>query len=365
MSKKHKDTRSDAPVLFNCNYLSNNQAEQNWIEDLLTAGKMIACPSEIGMVVLMRADRNLMESVSLLSESVNVGSWAVCIPDSSRCLDYWEESPRRDELERVLKVYWPGPLFAVGLASARWRPVFEPLFKRKLPLWQPFNSVCHTVVKSCSFPLLAGQFRWRDGLYRPSPKKVAEEFGAHLELVLEGRESPGTLDFTTLDVSGRLLRMVHRGSISAQDLQRVAGCQILLSGEAMDSVVGSRFGGVRLVVFEGETERVVRRMRALAEGEDDPKSVHYFVHSPGALAAFEGSPNVHPLCGSRTPEEIGDPFSWQKVNTALWQEICRLERRQEVSAVLVEGVPRNENTEEFMERLVRVAHQVVNLLPNP
>lgn len=350
------------PVVFNGNRLANDRAEQKWIAELLNNGKIIACPSEIGMVVWTKADSYLAAKMTQLSDMVARNAWTIGVSERAGCWMYWRQSENSERLERLLKVFWPGPLFVQDIGKESLQETFGDAFGRKIPLWMPYSGLCSTILKISNFPIAAGYIRRRSDIYPLTPKEVSELYGSHLELVIEGKEMPGTLERTLLDISGPIWRMVHRGQIKAQQVHGVCGGSVLLSGEAADAIVGSRTSGVRLVVFEGEPERVVRRMRAFAEGLASTESLHYFVHSRCARAAFAGEANLHLFCGEKQAEDINDALAWQKLALETWETICLLEKRQEAPVVLLEGVPRHDCTEEFMERITRVAYQVINLM---
>ena len=362
MASKRLTSSQWQPVIFNGSRLANDRAEQQWISDLLNKGKLIACPSEIGMVVWTKADRYLAAKMAQFSDMVARNTWTVGVCDRSSCWQYWRQTQKNERLERLLKVFWPGPLFVQDIGNEEAGEILSEAFGRKIPLWMPYSGLCTTILKICGFSVAAGLIRWHNDVEPLTAKEVCERYGAHLELVIESREQPGTQIHSLLDISGPLWRLVHRGLIKAQQIDCICGGRILLSGEAADAIVGSRTSGVRLVVFEGEPERVVRRMRAFAEGLSSTESLHYFVHSRCAQTAFANESNLHLLCGERRPEEICDALAWQKLALETWETICLLEKRQEAPVVLLEGVPRNDCTEEFMERITRVAYQVINLM---
>lgn len=350
------------PVVFNGNRLASDRAEQKWIADLLNKGKNLACPSELGMVVLTKADNYLPAKMKQLSDMVARNAWAIGISERADCWRYWRNGDKSERLERLLKVFWPGPLFVQDISREDVPEDVAEAFGRKAPLWMPYGGLCSTILKISGCPTAAGLIRWRNDIDPLGIKEVGELYGSHLELIIDGREKPGSLTHTLLDISGPAWRLVHRGHIKAQQLRCVCGGSFLLSGEAADAIVGSRTSGVRLVVFEGEPERVARRMRAFAEGLSSTESLHYFVHSAFALKAFAHEPNLHKLCGERQAADICDALAWQKLALETWEAICALEKRQEAPVVLLEGVPRNDCTEEFMERITRVAYQVINLM---
>ncbi len=364
MAKKKMSTVKGQPLVFNANGLADKPNDQVWLGEVLESGKLVACPSEIGMVVWARADRNLSVQMAALRDVVSPDSWVLGIAERTHCWSYWREEPKRDELEQLFQVFWPGPLFAVNVANAKQQKLYSGVFRRKLPLWCPYSGLCNIVIKACDFPVAAARFKLRDGLYPLNVRDIAQMHGQQLEVILEGRERAGHLEYSIIDVSGSMLRLVRRGAVLAEDLRKVWPRPIMLSGEAIDSVANSLTSGVRLIVVEGDPERVARRMRAFVDGLDEQENVHYFVHSACVLQALGDNAQIHRLCDDNDVSSITDAFAWQKLGVELWGRICRLEKEQGASVVLIEGVSRNEGTEEFMERLVRLAHQVVNLSPS-
>ncbi|MBQ7568302.1 Sua5/YciO/YrdC/YwlC family protein [bacterium] len=362
MGNKKISSTKWQPVVFNGNRLASDRAEQKWIVDLLSRGKVIACPSEIGMVVWTRADRDLSVKMSSLADMVPRNCWAVGLADRAGYGEYWRSMEASERLERLLRVFWPGPLFILNVAGTSAGEGFKEAFGRKLPLWMPNSQLCSTIIKLCPFPLASGIIRRKNDITPLTPKLVGELYGSYLELVIDGRETPGKLSQTVLDISAADWRLVHRGQIGAEEIVSVCGGCVILSGEADDAAVGSRTSGVRLVIFEGESERVVRRMRAFAEGLESTEALYYFVHSQSARAAFAQEEHLHLLCGDRPAEEIREALAWQKLALETWDVICQLEKQQDAAVILMEGVPRNECTEEFMDRITKVAYQVINLM---
>lgn len=361
MAKQRFSANKWQPIIFNANRLANERQEQEWLAGLLERGKIVVSPSEIGLVAWARADRNLKSKVSLLSDAISPNVWVIGVSERSAAQKWWAEGVWSEALERTLKVFWPGPLFVQAVAKEGGAVDLGGVWSRKIPLWMPYSGLSSTLLKICEFPLAAGQFRWEKGLFPPARERIIDSVGSHLEIVLEGRERPGRRVPSLLDVSCHDWRMVQRGGVSAKQLSEISSRPILLSCEAKDAFIGVRSNIVRLIVFEGESERVVRRMRAFVEGLESGVSVHYYLHSDCAQSAFAGEPHIHRPLGERKAEEITSALEWQKLALETWDSICSINEPQEAVALL-EGVPRNECTEEFMERLSRSAYHVINMM---
>lgn len=253
-------------------------------------------------------------------------------------------------VRRLGSLFWPGPLTLVVPRSPA-VPEVVSAGLAKVALRVPNHRMAQEFLACCKGPVVATTARLPGGLPPVDRDAVYATFGGTIDLMLEGREPPLGLESTVLDVTGRNPRLVRLGFVRPREIERVAGRAVVLSSDDPTPGRFTRFSPeARLVVVEGEADRVMRRLKFLRDTLGGKDSSALLV-TPGMAEAFQGETGVHVLPDPSAPEELSE---------ALFGLLRRLGDSDSLGLILVEGLPREGPTAALMERLTRVAHQVIN-----
>ncbi len=337
------------PALLSVLSLSRNGDLLRRAANLLRRGGLVAFPGDCGYVLAARADDpKSLERLAELTSRSSRRPWTLYAAESNQALGYLHEPS--EMVRRVAAVFWPGPL---TLLSRRGEGLPEAVHRGlvKVAVHVPAHRLARALLELCRYPVVAVQAQTPQhpgGLQREA---VLEFFGFGLEAVLEGREPPGNLELSVLDLGGAAPRLVRQGFLGPQDLQRVLGCFPILSSDVPTPERFTRFSPeVHLVVVEGEPDRVARRMKFQLETQGGRNSALLVTPAlaGGLLADLPGL------------EVLPDPERLEDLSGHLFGRIRHLETQDSVRMILVQGLPREGPTAELMDRLTRVAHQVIN-----
>lgn len=318
----------------------------------LQAGGLVAFPTETSYRLAARPDdeaalRRLYEAgrrasgrpLSLhFGDLASLEPWVTSISDSARrLLEFFLPGPLVLLLWRSERVH---PLISADLRKVAVRVPLHPLAQEWLRLTGPVAGISTRL--GCASPLLRAA-------------SVLEAFEPQLESVLEWRDPPLALEPTVVDATCDPVRIVSPGFLKSSDLSMVLSRPAILSSDLPTPRRFQRFlPSVQLIVVEGGSERVPRRLRTLIDSYSITEKVALLVTRETAEGAFDPPPRVahFAVVGSRT-----DPDS---LETGLRETLQRLEQEVRASVILVEGVARDGAGAGFMERLCRDAHQVIN-----
>ena len=338
------------PVVLTVASLARNGDLLRRAANLLRRGSLVAFPTESSYVLACRADdKEALGRLAALRQRPPGLPWTLFCRDAEEAMTYLAEPS--ELVSRLAGTLWPGPLTLIGRRSER-VPAEVCLGLAKVALRVPGHRLAQALLGQCRCPVVATSARLPSGPAMTSREAVLAAFGHGLEALLEGREPAGTLEPTRLDVAGPVPRLVGLGFISPKEIQRLAGHAPLLSSDLATPARFTRFSPeARLTVVEGEPDRVAHRMKFLSETVGGRDAVALLVTPALARAGLAGHPGLHLLPDPENPEELG---------RHLFELLHRFEGQDGVRLILVEGLPREGPTADLMERLTRVAHQVIN-----
>lgn len=337
-----------APILTVAN-LDRNGDLLRRAANVVRRGGIVAFPTECVYMLGCRADD---------AESVKRLCAARQRPDDMPLTLYLSQAselgPYRrapsEVADRLAEVFWPGPLTMVlPRSEAVPAPVTAGL--AKVAARVPNHRVAQRFLEHCKVPVAATTARLPGGLPPVDRDEVHALFGTRIDLMLEGREAPLGLEPTVVDVTGPDLRLIRLGFVRPAEIERAAGRTLVLSSDSPTPSRFTRFSPeARLVVVEGEADRVVRRLKFLRDTLGGKESFALLV-TPALAESFQGDAGVHVL---------PDPANAEALSEDLFGTLRRLEDRDSLALILVEGLPREGPTAAVMERLTKVAHQVIN-----
>lgn len=348
MSLPQAPASEPAPILTITSLARNGDLLRR-AANVIRRGGIVAFPTECVYMLGCRADDP--EAVKRLCA---VRRRPSDVPLTLYCAHASEAEPYVREpselVQRFASLFWPGPLTLV-LPRGAAVPDAVTAGLAKVAIRVPSHRIAQTFLEFCKGPVVATTARLPGGLPPVDRDAVYAAFGGEIDLMLEGREPPLGLEPTVLDLTGRDPRIVRLGFVRPREIERLAGRPVVLSSDDPTPSRFTRFSPeARLVVVEGEADRVARRLKFLRDTLGG-KDAYALLLTPGMAEAFQGEPGVHVLPDPTAPEDLSE---------ALFGLLRRLGDHDSLALILVEGLPREGPTAATMERLTRVAHQVIN-----
>ncbi len=337
------------PLLLSVLSLTRNGDLLRRAANLLRRGGLVAFPSDCGYAVAARGDdAGGLGRLAELMERPPGRPWTLYAADAGQGLNHFKDPD--EVLRRVAEVLWPGPLTVLA-RRGEGLPESVHCGLAKVAVHVPAHRLARAFLDLCRCPVVGVRVRPPRESLSLSREMLLEFHGPRLEAILEGQEPPGNLELSVLDLAGPIPRLVRQGFLGVQDFQRLLGRPPLLSSDLPTPARFTRYSPeARLVVVEGESDRVAHRLKFMLEAWGGRESA-LLVTSALAQGALAGLPGLEVMPGPDRPEELAG---------FLFGRIQSLEARDSMRLILVEGLPREGPAAAVMERLVRVAHQVIN-----
>ncbi len=142
----------------------------------------------------------------------------VIAADVIQISDLVDEIPPSAEI--LMDNFWPGPLTIVFYASEE---LSKSAFRKSktIAIRIPDCAICLALIKTCGFPLVSTSAN-RSG---EPPATTAEEverlFGPHLDLIIDGGQTPTCTPSTVIDVTRTPARIIREGAISKLEINTV------------------------------------------------------------------------------------------------------------------------------------------------
>lgn len=334
----------------------------------ICCGKLVACPSELGYVVLGLADRE--DTVARARRIMSAGGsrnselTLVC-GEPKDAEQYWLPGTCTEDIRRFLAVFWPGAMRVSAFASSRVpRGICEG--HRKVSLWIPWNHLCRAAVRNCSHPLFACVLAhcFADGSTRGLARLrslAGMEGGDTVDFVVESCADTSDDAEAMLDISGPEVRVCKSGSLDIAIARSLLSRPLILSDDRLYSSHDAWCGGARVVLVDGEEEHVLKRIRSLVAEQDlSPETVEFFVHSSNLLEALAGLGRVSSWCDELLPGEELQPFYWQNQGYRLWERVRKCQANDTIRCIVVQGVAGLKGAEALRDRLAFYAQEIIN-----
>ena len=124
--------------------------------------------------------------------------------------------------EKLISYFWPGPLTIIFKASAE-IPLVLMGEGDKIGIRIPDNRVIREISRLLRGPI-TGTSANLSG--KPSPisaKEIISSIGEKVDLILDGGDAPGGKESTIIDVTTIPPRLIRRGKISVEEIEKVIG----------------------------------------------------------------------------------------------------------------------------------------------
>lgn len=257
-----------------CNSRKNGVNMQN-VADILDEHGLVACATDMGCLLLARCDsaealRSLRETAAALGGSAVFR----CLPDLDQAWKIWAKEVKTQELSDFLSRLCLGT-FIVLAPSAPKAGLADRENLRKTAVWLSGSKMAENIINSSYRPLAGTLINCGGSGGREKLQRIAEaaEFSIDLENGC-GSSSPLIIDVSSVD-----WRIVSLGCYSCEELKSLTSHRFILSGCSCDRERLRRIFAANIWVYEGDPERICRRMRHLCENSKRTDRVAFFVSS--------------------------------------------------------------------------------------
>lgn len=124
--------------------------------------------------------------------------------------------------ERLISSFWPGPLTIIFKASPKVPPALMGEGD-KIGIRIPNNRIAREVSRLLGGPITGTSANLSGEPSPVSAESVISSLGKRLTLILDTGNTPGGLESTIIDVTLRPPKLVRKGKISAEEIEKVIG----------------------------------------------------------------------------------------------------------------------------------------------
>lgn len=191
---------------------------------LLASGKLVAFPTEtVYGLGANGLDAAAVRKIFVAKGRPNDNPLILHVASLDDALPLWKiNSIQRDRLERLVSVFWPGPLSLI-LPAREQVPHEVTAGLPSVAVRAPANPVAQALLAACRFPLAAPSANLSG---RPSPTRashVLDSLKGRIDAVLDGGQTQVGIESTVLDIGAEKPRLLRPGVISQDAIEAVIG----------------------------------------------------------------------------------------------------------------------------------------------
>ncbi|MDD3839516.1 MAG: L-threonylcarbamoyladenylate synthase [Clostridia bacterium] len=233
---------------------------------LIGQGEVVAFPTETVYGLGANAlDEQAVQRIFQAKGRPSDNPLIVHISDKKDIYKLAREVPQHTE--RIVRVFWPGPLTFV-LKKSKLIPDSVTGGLDSVAIRMPSHPVAHEIIKTCRLPIAAPSANISG---RPSPttaQHVLEDMRGKIPLIIDGGKCDVGLESTVLDMTGDVPEILRPGGITPEQLKRVLGQvkinQSVLSRLDQDKPVkspGMKYKHysprAKVIIISGELEKLI------------------------------------------------------------------------------------------------------------
>ncbi len=254
----------------------------------------------------------------------------------------------------LMDKFLPGPLMLIFEKNENVLPIVTGGL-RKVGIRVPRHDLCLDFLSECGTPVAATSANQSGRLACVKAGDILEDLGGKIDVLLDVGRTPLGIESTVLDVTSDPPRIIRSGFIPMEDIAVTIGIAPIFSDNVItssreDPIRGHEF---RLILLEGEAERVVKKMNSYLKLYKEKKI--------GLVVTDETS---EMLPDSPLLRKMG-PRNEPAVVAMRIFEILRDLERDGVEITLMEGIPREGLGRTLMIKMCRMAREVIRLVTEP
>lgn len=194
--------------------------------ELLRAGEIVAIPTETVYGLAANAlDARAVQKIFEAKGRPSHNPLIVHVPDAAAARALTADWPH--DAETLAAVFWPGPLTLVLKRGAASVPDIVTAGGDTVALRCPQHPVALRLLELCGFPLAAPSANRSNAVSPTTAHHVAMSLGRRVPLILDGGACAAGIESTVLDLSGTTPKILRPGSITAADISKVLGRDVM------------------------------------------------------------------------------------------------------------------------------------------
>lgn len=255
---------------------------------------------------------------------------------------------RRAEI--LMEKFLPGPLMLIFHKNDQVSDIVTGGLK-KVGIRVPRHEICLQFLEECNAPVAATSANPSGRLSCVKAEDILEDMNGKFDVLLDVGNTPLGIESTVLDVTSDPPRIIRPGFITMEEIAIAIGVPPIISDNVVpkssqEPVTGEKS---RLVVLEGEHEKIVENIREYMELHRDKKV--------GIIVTDETFPSFKSALLCRKIGSRNDPAG---IARGIF-EILREMEKVPADIILMEGIPREGLGRTLMIRLCRMADEVIKL----
>jgi len=268
---------------------------------------------------------------------------------SSKYIERWvKEIP--EKIVPLIEQFLPGPLMLI-MEKAPSVPDSVTAGSNKIGIRVPHHPLSSALLGLAGIPVVATSANLSGSLSTITAQQVEEIFNGQIDLILDSPVQPMGIESTILDVTTLKPRLLRTGFISAQEISRVLGEEVMLSPEAFLARNHTKelcYNEVWLVKESSEGETSEKKLLELAQ--DHPERDKSFLLTNQAEQALAEFGKVYRLGDRENPEEIAGN---------LFTVLIEL-KKNPGDLLLIEGIKEDGVGSAIMERLEKFSSKIID-----
>lgn len=315
----------------------------------LREGALVAFPTETvyGLGVNALKEENVKKIFQVKGRSF-MNPLALHLPSVDDLGTYVRNVP--PEAERLIENFIPGPLMLLFEKTDKISDIVTA-GSRKVGVRVPRNTITSELLKRAEVPVVATSANI-SGRFSPlTSEHVMEELGGKIEIIIATQDDDVLgIESTILDVTTRPFRIIRSGFITQEQIAHVIGFNPMLSDDNRFPRTDNVSLNLKIILIEGEVEKVLRRMKTLINNLPPESQVGLLLTDDSA--SYIGDVPYTKVMGSRR--------NMDQIAKNLFPSLRAFEK-EDAKIVLVEGIPRDGIGWAIMERLERVASEIIRV----
>ncbi len=324
-----------------------NENELDEVAAMLRNGALVAFPTETvyGLGVSAQREESIKKVFQIKGRSL-FNPLTLHLPSVDMIRDYVKEIP--PEARKLIDKFLPGPLLMLFERAENLSPLITS-DSRKVGIRVPLNRVTSTLLTKAEVPVVATSANLSGRFSPVTAEHVLESLGGRIDVLVRGDDDEVLgIESTIIDCATSPCRLTRSGFITHEQIAGVLGFPPLLSRENSSPRYDRESIRTKIILVEGEGEKLQRRIRAMVEELSSDYKV-------GLLLTEETRSDMSDLSPVRV---MGSRHDLEGIAKKLFSVLRDFEK-DDVTHVLVEGISRDGLGWALMERLESSASDVI------
>ncbi len=321
--------------------------EINEVAEMLRNGALVAFPTETvyGLGACAENEESVKRIFHVKGRS-SMNPLTLHLPSVELITRYVKNLP--EEAGRLVEKFMPGPLMLICEKAENISDLITS-GSMKVGIRVPRHPIATALLEACEVPVVATSANISGRFSPVTSAHVIEEMGGRIDVIVTSPDEEALgIESTILDVTSNPFRITRSGFITQDEIARVLGFTPMLSNDNHSTHFEKFSTSMRIILVEGDSERVARKMPALSSTFSSESRAGFLVTEDTAVRIGPGYATK--VMGSRRDME--------GIARNLFSQLRAFEH-EERTVVLVEAITKDGLGWAIMERLLRSAAEIV------